>query len=117
IPGKAGESRLIKLIRHAEEPFMPEKKEKLSEETIGYFAKWIDAGAPYDKPLVVKSTVAKGHAVVTEADRKFWSFAPLSDPAPPSVKHTESCIPSVERFLMAAFESTAIATNPLAGAR
>ena len=117
IPGKASDSRLIKLIRHAEEPFMPEKKDKLSEETIGYFAKWIDAGAPYDKPLVVKSTGAKGHAVVTEADRKFWSFAPLSDPALPSVKHAEWCITSVDRFIMAALEAKGIAPNPIAEKR
>src|SRR5882724_2429147 len=30
IPGKSSESRLMKLIRHAEEPYMPEKRDQLS---------------------------------------------------------------------------------------
>src|SRR3954464_8310789 len=49
--GKSSESRLMKLIRHADEPHMPSKGAKLAEEQIGTIAKWIDAGAQYDAPL------------------------------------------------------------------
>src|SRR5947207_8266854 len=77
VPGKAGESRLIKLIRHIDEPHMPNKGAKLSEEQIGKIAAWIDAGAPYDAPLIAKGGAAKGHAVVTEEDRSWWAFRPI----------------------------------------
>ena len=65
VPGKAGESRLMTLIRHADEPHMPQKGEKLPEEKIAKIAAWIDAGAPYDAPLIAKDAKPKGHAVVT----------------------------------------------------
>ena len=64
--------------------FFRDQCAKLPDEAIGYIAKWIDAGAPYDKPLIAKSAVAKGHATVREEDRRFWSFASLKVVAPPS---------------------------------
>src|SRR5438045_6240096 len=54
VAGKSSESRLMKLIRHAEEPHMPSKGTKLSEEQIGKIAAWIDTGALYDAPLIAK---------------------------------------------------------------
>ena len=54
VPGKAGESLLYQLIAHAEEPRMPLKAKKLPDEAIARIGAWIDAGAPYDGPLVGK---------------------------------------------------------------
>src|SRR3954466_9584420 len=42
VAGKAAESRLMKLIRHVDEPHMPEKGNKLSDEQIAKIARWID---------------------------------------------------------------------------
>ena len=117
IPGRSRDSRLMKLIRHEDDPHMPEKRDKLSEETIEFFAKWIDAGAPYDKPLIAKSTVARGHPVVTAEDRKFWAFAPLANLAPPKVKDERWCRTSVDRFILAALEGKGIAANKIAEKR
>src|SRR3954465_9630628 len=63
VAGKSAESRLMKLIRHAEEPHMPSKGARLTDEQIGKIARWIDAGAPYDSPLIARNAAAKGHAV------------------------------------------------------
>ena len=59
---------------------MPDKAAKLPDDAIkARIADWIDAGAPYDRPLVDPSKPPpRPHAVVTEADRQFWSFRPLS---------------------------------------
>src|ERR1041385_6554713 len=46
LPGKSKESRLIRLLSHTEEPYMPSKAPKLSDEKIARIAAWIDAGAP-----------------------------------------------------------------------
>src|SRR5882762_9211859 len=64
VVGKSGESRLMKLIRHIDEPNMPQKGNKLSEAQIAKIASWIDAGAPYDTPLIAKDAKPNGHAVV-----------------------------------------------------
>src|SRR3954471_20286067 len=46
VPFKTKESRLLKLIRHEEEPHMPDKKPKISDEAIKTLAEWIEDGAP-----------------------------------------------------------------------
>ncbi len=54
VPGKSAESQLMSLVRHEDEPFMPEDKPKLPEDVIAALAAWIDAGAPYSRPLRTK---------------------------------------------------------------
>src|SRR4051794_2912192 len=44
VVGKSSQSRLMKLVRHEDEPHMPSKGAKLSEGQIAVLAKWIDAG-------------------------------------------------------------------------
>ena len=51
IEGGGKACQLYKLITHAEEPHMPSKKPKLADADIENIARWIDLGAPYDKPL------------------------------------------------------------------
>lgn len=54
-PGNAKESLLYKLVAHEQEPAMPYRMEKLSAETVALFAQWINAGAPFDKPIAPSS--------------------------------------------------------------
>jgi len=86
VPFSAKDSRLLKLVRHAEEPHMPEKADKLSPEVIARLAAWIDDGAPYDGPLIA-GKVAKDKSKVTEEDRKWWAFQPLAKVEVPSGKY------------------------------
>ncbi|MFM8470613.1 MAG: DUF1549 domain-containing protein, partial [Limisphaerales bacterium] len=86
VPFSSSDSRLLKLVRHAEEPHMPEKADKLSAETIARLASWIDDGAPYDTPLV-PGRVVKDKSKVTEEDRKWWAFLPLAKVAVPDGKY------------------------------
>ncbi len=89
--GKLGEtpssSRLLKLIRHEQEPHMPFQQPKLPEQAITNIARWIELGAPYDKPLADRPLLdrppGEQPAEVTDADRQFWSFRPLARSAPP----------------------------------
>jgi hypothetical protein len=118
IPGKSADSRLLKLVRHEEDPHMPSKKPKLSDEQIAFIARWIDAGAPYDKPLIEKSAVAKGHSTVTEEDRKFWSFTPLSNaPIPKPADASKWARTPVDRFILGKLQEKGIAPNPIADKR
>ena len=73
------------MIAHQTEPFMPYQKEKLPSEAIEKIREWIELGAPYpeDKHVVVEAESRE--LQVTQEDREFWSFRPLSDPTPPEV--------------------------------
>src|SRR6185436_15361379 len=108
----ASHSRLMKLIRHEEEPEMPDKKPKLPEADIAKIAAWIDLGAPYDEPLVAGKQPPRDRSVVTEADRKWWSFQPLAKVAPP-----KNASHPVDAFLLKAAESKKLALNPPAERR
>ncbi|KAF0180055.1 MAG: hypothetical protein FD161_1068 [Limisphaerales bacterium] len=101
VPFSAKDSRLLKLVRHAEEPHMPEKADKLSPEAIARLASWIDDGAPYDGPLIA-GRVAKDKSKVTDEDRKWWAFQPLRPVTVPQIGNRQSAIGNpLDRFLLA----------------
>ncbi len=103
VAGKAAESRLIKLIRHIDEPHMPQKGEKLADQQIAKIEKWIDAGAPYDAPLIAKDAKPKGHPVVTEEDRNWWAFRPI--------QKREG---TLDQFILEKLKEKGLSLNPIA---
>jgi cytochrome c553 len=118
LPGNSKASRLMKLIRHEDDPFMPSKAEPLSANQIEKIAAWIDGGAPYDKPLIEKSGVKRGHSTVTAEDRQFWSFLPLAEKVnAPSVKNDAWCRTDVDRFILARLEERNLLPNGVADKR
>src|SRR5262249_10700534 len=55
VPGKARASRLYRAAAHLDEPHMPPRDEKggpLNGDQLALLARWIDLGAPYDRPLL-----------------------------------------------------------------
>src|SRR3954468_15465852 len=110
VPGKAGESRLMKLVRHLDEPHMPQKGEKLTDAQIAKIAAWIDAGAPYDAPLIAKEAKPKGHAVVTEEDRNWWAFRPIQS-------HGRGAHATIDTFITEKLREKGLAMNPPAEKR
>jgi cytochrome c5 len=49
VPGKANESRLLAVVRHADDIAMPPEG-KLSDDEISVLETWISAGAPWSGP-------------------------------------------------------------------
>jgi cytochrome c553 len=113
VPFKARESRLFLLVSHQEKPHMPSQAEKLSERQLASIEKWIDLGAPYDKPLGDKTTTTtKKPLVVTDENRKFWSFQPLPPAVElPKVKNDAWCKTPIDRFILAKLEEKGVAPN------
>ena len=91
---------------------MPAKADPLSDEAIAHIAAWIDAGAPYDKPLLAKTGSGQNRDVVTEKDRTFWSFQPLPPPHVPSVKNKAWARNDIDRFILARLEAKKLKPNP-----
>ncbi len=88
-------SRILKMLRHEEEPFMPEKKPKLPEDMIEKIASWIKQGAPYSKSLTEGKTPERDRSKVTDSDRSWWSFQPLAPVPIPSGSQAHP----IDRFL------------------
>ena len=112
VPFKSGESYLMKLVRHEDDPHMPEKKPRLPEADIAKIAAWIDLGAPYDAPLVEGKAPPRDRSVVTDADRQWWSFQPLAKVTPPA-----GAAHPIDAFLLAAEKAKGLTFNPPADPR
>ena len=108
---KPENSFLLALIKHEEEPEMPPKKDKLSNPLIADFQKWIELGAPYDKPLLEKKTDRPEEMRVTDSDREFWSFKPLALDTPPA-GDDDWARTEIDQFVLATLDKNKLAPNP-----
>jgi mono/diheme cytochrome c family protein len=117
--GNAKASRLYKLITHSIEPEMPEDAAKLPDAQIAAIARWIDHGAPYDKPLIDKSADQKPwtERVVSEDAKKYWAFQPLGEFQPPEVKNKTWAQTEIDRFIAAHQEKRGVSPSGPASRR
>ncbi|MFO0819109.1 MAG: PSD1 and planctomycete cytochrome C domain-containing protein [Pirellulales bacterium] len=113
VAGKPAASRLMKLITHEEEPSMPEDGAKLPPQQIASIARWIELGAPYDKPLVDKNVRPDAWITKTidEKAREFWAFQPVRRVEPPAVKRADWPAGAVDRFVLNALEAKGLTPN------
>jgi mono/diheme cytochrome c family protein len=119
VPGKPKESKLHRLASQQDEPPMPPPpRKRLDKNQLADLARWIDLGAPYDKPLIDRpETTGKKPMVVTAADRRFWSFQPLKRPAVPVVKDGAWPRNPIDRFLLARMAQKGLSPAPQADKR
>lgn len=119
VPGKAAESRLMRLITHAEQPHMPYDEDPLPKAEIGAIRQWIDLGAAFDRPLAEGNVEASDWTkrTIGEGARDFWSFQPLSTTAPPTVRNVQWCRTPADRFVVDALAQKGIAPAPEADRR
>lgn len=111
VPGKPGESLLLRTIRHQEPDLkMPKSGAKLEDRVVQDFEKWIAMGAPdpRDAPpspeLVAQDRDWKA---VLERRKGWWSFQPVQKPAPPAA--TAWSAQPVDRFLEQAMSAKGLA--------
>jgi len=62
-------------------------------------------------------TVVRAEMVVTDADRRHWSFLPLTNPPLPPVRTAASVRSPVDRFILARLEEQQLGISPPAEAR
>lgn len=94
IKSDADASLLIERIVKGEMP--PEKEPKLSADKADALRDWIRAGAPAAHPEVVPAAIA----LVSNEDRQFWAFRPLSRPDPPFVADRSRIRTMVDPFVL-----------------
>ncbi len=111
VPGKAKESLIIKALMHDGDTKMPSRSNKLSDEIIADFAKWIDMGAP--DPRAGKTASAK-RTIDIDKGRAFWSFQPLASAPLPHVKNAAWARTPIDRFILAKLEEKGLTPNPAA---
>ncbi|MHC4996682.1 MAG: DUF1549 domain-containing protein, partial [Planctomycetota bacterium] len=107
-PGDLDGSLLIKAVRYTDHELKMPPKAKLSKEEIATLERWVTVGAP-DPRIEAPATLKKRHEVDIEAGRAFWSFSPVQNPAPPSVKDIDWPRNDIDRFVLARLERAGLA--------
>ncbi len=110
VPGNAGESLLIRALRHEDDLAMP-PDEPLSERTIRLLERWIETGAAWpasdQQPTLSPAAAAKEH----------WAFQAVQRPSVPLVDHADPPGNPIDAFVWARLAEKQLAASPLADRR
>jgi cytochrome c553 len=117
-------SVIIKALSYDSQIKMPPQG-KLPAETIAAVREWVAAGAPVPAvtPSAGDSLAGTGvrpvalRGVITDADKNFWAFKPLSQAAPPTPKQNWAGSPAVnpiDQFILANLEKSGLKPAPQA---
>jgi mono/diheme cytochrome c family protein len=106
-------SLLLEAVRYESYEMPP--RGKLPDEQIAILEKWVAAGAPYPDSMIGEVEAqrpADPGAEITAADRRFWSFQPLSDPVPPTPIDPAWCANPIDAFIAQRREDADLPANP-----
>ncbi len=107
-PGKPAESLLIQAIRYNDTPKMP-PKEKLKDREIDILSRWVQMGLPWPESKVSQPIAKAGSEYrITEEQRKFWSFQPVKDSVPPTVRDRSWPQSAIDQFILAQLEENGL---------
>jgi mono/diheme cytochrome c family protein len=111
VPGDARQSRLYRRITQAEKPAMPFRRDRLSDAEVALLGAWIDAGAPYEGPLVRQGADGGG---------PWWSLRPVVKAVPPAGQlagYEGWARTPVDRFILAKLREKGLHPAPPADKR
>ncbi len=94
LPGRPGESLLLRVVRHQGSLKMPPTG-KLPEKDIVTLARWVDLGAPWDKS-------SASDAPRTSSEH--WAFQPIRRSPEPKVGNSLFVRNGIDRFILARLE-------------
>ncbi len=120
--GDPDRSALIRAVRFDGKIKMPPNG-KLSNAEVAVLTAWVKMGAPWpsaaskDDGAKTKSLVRNAGMKITDADRKFWSFQPVTRPTVPKVKNSGWVTTPIDAFILAKLESKGLKPAPPAGKR
>ena len=94
VPGKPNESLLLEALRYESYEMPPTGK--LADQQIAGIAAWVAAGADWPN-----GTVLTPGNPITAADREWWCFQPLADPAVPEppAERADWCRNELDAFI------------------
>ena len=116
VPGDPGKSLLIKAIRYTDDDLkMPPKDKRLPAEDVATLEAWVKADAPWQarasKAEALTGRPARKPGLITDDDRRWWSFAPLATVTPPTAGDGWA-LNEVDRFVAARMAEAGLTPAP-----
>lgn len=119
VPGDPNKSLLIKTIRHEDSDpdlAMPPKADKLSDEVIADFEKWVKLGAP--DPRVAKAAPVYKTWDMAKLRKEHWSFRPISKPEVPNPKDPQVFVQTpIDAFVLAKLQEKGLKPSKMVDKR
>jgi mono/diheme cytochrome c family protein len=119
VAGNPEKSPLIQVIHYDGKVKMPPTG-KLKPEEIAALTEWVKMGAPWpgEKVSEAAAQAAKnGDYVITDAQRKFWSFRPIAKQAVPAVTNKAWCKTPIDNFILTKLAKKGLTPAPYADRR
>ena len=111
VPGNPGDSLLLAAVQRKHDDLqMPPSKPLLPEE-VRWIERWIRNGAPWSGPEMESPEPFS----ISPEQRAFWSFAPLTSPAPPV--SSKAAHNAVDAFIQQRLAEQGLQQGPLADKR
>ncbi len=124
VPYKPGESVLLQAIAYTDDFSKMPPKEKLPEQVIVDFRRWVEMGAPHPRAIGPSAELGKQRvsAAATSSfadDGSWWSLQPISSPVPPSLSASEAAWArnSIDAFIVAGLRAKGLKPSPEADRR
>ncbi|MEE3370403.1 MAG: PSD1 and planctomycete cytochrome C domain-containing protein [Planctomycetota bacterium] len=119
-PGKAGQSLLVRLIRHDAQPAMPAEGRRLEAAALNAVVEWIDLGMAYSHSLnsEVEEDGGWTRRRIDDQSRRFWSFRPLQLQPLAATNDADSWSRNfIDRYVLFKAREQSLAMNPEADRR
>jgi cytochrome c553 len=105
-PGDPGKSLLIQAVRYDGETRMP-PKQKLPDRAIADLTAWVQRGASWPA-APAGAEIRSAGATIGAAERAFWAFQPIANPALPAVRDATWVRKPLDRFVLAKLEANGL---------
>lgn len=102
VPGKPDESRLIGAVKYEELEMPPDRR--LDDQDVETLVEWVRSGAPWPNSGDVVLKPRQHGRQITDEDRQYWAFKPISRPPLPDVQHGGWVRTPVDRLILASLE-------------
>lgn len=104
-PGNPAESSIYTAMTWADDEMQMPPKNKLPDEVVSHFKKWIEMGAPDPRDQVVAMGTGGRRSIDMNEGRKHWAFQNPVSAAPPPTKTQGWARTEIDKYILAAMES------------
>jgi hypothetical protein len=116
-PGDPDASLLIQAVRRSDPNLAMPPKSALPAQAVADLEAWVRMGAPDPRTENTVASARARSAIDWNKAREWWSFKPVAQPSPPTVRNTDWPASPIDHFVLARLEERKLAPAPDADRR
>jgi len=117
IPGDPDHSLMVKALHYSDARLKMPPSGRLTDSEIAAVETWIKNGAVWPQSANAIVTPKSTPYLITAEQRDFWSFRPIANPTPPSIRDAKWAHSEIDRFILAKLEEHSLKPVPAASKR